>query len=156
MELTNRRFGRLTVLARARRAGDRFYWRVRCSCGAEKEVRGDSLTSGAIRSCGCLWRSVMAARGVHHRRAERFGRLRIVRQVGTVKKRGRVYLCRCDCGKKLRVQRRHLRSGESKSRGCWYKATRTTANMRPRALPLVTWHTGPIQGGRKRQSDRTG
>lgn len=28
-------------------------WNVRCDCGAEKAVRGDSLKRGTTRSCGC-------------------------------------------------------------------------------------------------------
>jgi hypothetical protein len=131
MDLTNRRFGRLSVLHLGSRTTEkRTYWRCRCRCGAEKEVRGDSLIAGAVRSCGCLWRSVMSCRGIRHRRGQRFGRLRVVRQVGTVKKRGRVYLCQCDCGKIINVQGRHLRSGESKSCGCLYHDTRSTANLR--------------------------
>jgi hypothetical protein len=116
MDLTNRRFGRLTVLHRGNRSTEkRTYWLCQCRCGTPKEVRGDSLTRGAVRFCGCLWRSVMSRRGISHRPGHRVGRLRVVRQVGTVKKRGRVYLCQCDCGKKINVQGRHLRSGETQS-----------------------------------------
>ena len=150
MDLTHRRFGRLTVLHLGSRTTEkRTYWRCRCRCGAEKEVRGDSLIAGAVRSCGCLWRSVMSRRGIRHRRGHRFGRLRVVRQVGTVKKRGRVYLCQCDCGKTINVQGRHLRSGESKSCGCWYKATRSTANMRHGQSSAK--HTNPVYDAYHRQ-----
>jgi hypothetical protein len=60
LELTGKRFGRLTVLAFARldQHGST-YWRCLCDCGNESVVRGGDLRSGDIRSCGC-WRSARA------------------------------------------------------------------------------------------------
>lgn len=122
--LTGKQFGRLTVLGRATRKD---YWRCRCACGALKKIRSDSLrANGGTRSCGCLQREAVKARGYHHQRGERFSRLVIIELVGTIKKRGRVYLCLCDCGKKVKVQGRFLRAGTIKSCGCWYRATRMT------------------------------
>jgi hypothetical protein len=55
VDLTGRRFGRLTVLSRdAARAGARAFWLVRCDCGTERSVGGDSLSRGTTASCGCL------------------------------------------------------------------------------------------------------
>jgi Staphylococcus phage HNH endonuclease len=131
MDLTDRRFGRLTVLHRGRRAGHRVYWRVRCVCGVVKEVRADALrTNGGTRSCGCLQREAAKAQGHHHQPGERFGRLRIIRQAGTVKRHGRSYLCRCDCGRTTKVRGDQLRDGTTRSCGCFYSDTRTTANLR--------------------------
>jgi hypothetical protein len=57
------RFGRLLILQEAdmRRSGR--YWHVRCDCGAEKEVRQLSFTSGVVSSCGCLQREAAAITG---------------------------------------------------------------------------------------------
>jgi hypothetical protein len=149
-DLTHRRFGRLTVLSRGRRSATHHaYWRCRCRCGAEKEVRGDSLTSGAIRSCGCLWRSVMSERGVYHRRGERFGRLRIIRQSGVAKRHGRVYLCRCDCGRATKVRGDRLRDGTTRSCGCLYRDSRRTANFRHGQSPAK--NTNPVYDAYYRQ-----
>jgi len=61
------RFGRLTVVARAENERNRHArWYVRCSCGAEKVVRGTELRTGGIRSCGCLQRELTAARLLTH------------------------------------------------------------------------------------------
>jgi hypothetical protein len=55
IDLTDRRFGRLTVL---RRVDDKpkFVprWACRCDCGAERVVDGASLRKGHTQSCGCL------------------------------------------------------------------------------------------------------
>lgn len=57
-DLTGERFGRLEVLGVARKVTsgkrERYYWACRCDCGNEKEVRTDCLTSGLVKSCGCL------------------------------------------------------------------------------------------------------
>jgi hypothetical protein len=55
IDLTDRRFGRLTVL---RRIGTTSYgqpqWLCRCDCGKETTPMGNSLRSGLTTSCGCL------------------------------------------------------------------------------------------------------
>jgi len=58
IDITGLRSGRLVVLGYAHtdeRSG-RSYWHVRCDCGMEKVVLGDSLRTGGSRSCGCLRR----------------------------------------------------------------------------------------------------
>jgi hypothetical protein len=127
INLTGQQFGRLTVLRRGRLVGHKRYWRCRCACGVVKEVRADALrTDGGTRSCGCLQREYSKAQGHHHAPGERFARLVIIRQSGVIKKRGRVYRCACDCGKRVNVQGRFLRDGLVKSCGYYYRATRPT------------------------------
>jgi hypothetical protein len=53
VDLTDRRFGRWTVIAPAERRGKKAMWRCRCDCGASADVETYNLTSGATRSCGC-------------------------------------------------------------------------------------------------------
>jgi hypothetical protein len=89
--------------------------------------RADALrANGGTRSCGCLQREAAHAFGHVHARGERFSRLVIIRQVGCIPKRGRLYRCLCDCGKLVTVEGRRLREGTVQSCGCWYRATRTT------------------------------
>ncbi|KAA3598797.1 MAG: hypothetical protein D8M57_13105 [Candidatus Scalindua sp. AMX11] len=54
-DITGHRFGRLTVLGFGYRSPRREgYWRVLCSCGKMKIVRGADMKNGKIQSCGCL------------------------------------------------------------------------------------------------------
>lgn len=56
-DLTGQRFGRLDVVRETDRTGRRDrvrQWVCFCECGAETVVRHGHLTSGHIRSCGCL------------------------------------------------------------------------------------------------------
>ena len=71
VELTGRRFGRLTVLHRApRRPDGRARWVCRCVCGRESVVDGKSLRSGNTQSCGCLSRDKASARMSMHNQKE--------------------------------------------------------------------------------------
>lgn len=55
IDLTGKRFGRLTVLnADHKSAKQLWYWRCVCDCGKETIVSGDKLRRGATKSCGCL------------------------------------------------------------------------------------------------------
>jgi hypothetical protein len=51
-DLTGETFGRLLVLGPSERRGNRTYWAVRCACGREKWIRGDSMKNGNSSSCG--------------------------------------------------------------------------------------------------------
>ena len=66
IDLTGRKFGRLTVLGHPSKRGRMWYWRVRCRCGTEKDVDRSALVGGKTRSCGCLHREVSAAQARKH------------------------------------------------------------------------------------------
>lgn len=68
LELVGRRFGRLEVIrSDGIRKRDAVHsdtaWLCRCSCGTEKTVIGNSLTSGHTTSCGCVKIERTAAMG---------------------------------------------------------------------------------------------
>src|SRR5688572_29552695 len=55
LDLTGRRFGRLTAIKDIGKTNQGVYnWLCRCDCGNEIVVRGTSLTYGSTKSCGCL------------------------------------------------------------------------------------------------------
>jgi hypothetical protein len=59
VDLSGKKFGRLTVVARV---GPPLRWVCVCNCGSVTVVRPSSLTSGSTRSCGCL-REELTRRG---------------------------------------------------------------------------------------------
>jgi len=125
-DLTGRRFGRLTVICLDHRRNGRSYWYCQCRCGNATVARADCLKNRSIRSCGCYHREVFLRSGYIHKPGTRFSRLVVIKTIGRDKEHGRIYLCRCDCGNKVHVQGRYLRSGESTSCGCRYDETRET------------------------------
>lgn len=67
IDLTGKTFGRLTVQSRkivkgARRA----IWNCLCECGKTHTASGSDLTTGDIRSCGCLGKEMLVARNITH------------------------------------------------------------------------------------------
>ena len=50
---------------------------------------------------------------------KKYGRLYVVKRVGTSKDGQKTYLCRCDCGNEKVVKSGNLKSGKTKSCGCF-------------------------------------
>lgn len=64
MDLTGKRFGKLTVAKEAGRyAKDKYIkmWICQCDCGNEHITRQDSLQAGRVKSCGCIHSKVDSA-----------------------------------------------------------------------------------------------
>lgn len=62
LDLTGKKFGRLTVVGRAPKlqSSPAVRWNVKCDCGIEKVVNSQKLRLGETRSCGCLKRDTMS------------------------------------------------------------------------------------------------
>lgn len=55
IDMTGKKFGRLTVLERVKVAGEnKAHWLCKCDCGNVKIVSGGHLRLGHTQSCGCL------------------------------------------------------------------------------------------------------
>ena len=54
VDLTGKRFGRLTVISRAENKSHDVRWNCICDCGKSTISHSYSLTSGRTKSCGCL------------------------------------------------------------------------------------------------------
>lgn len=54
-DLVGKRFGKLVVVSFDRTCEERHrtFWNCVCDCGEKKSIRGDSLKSGKVVSCGC-------------------------------------------------------------------------------------------------------
>lgn len=58
IDLSGERFGRLTVLQKAKSRNGQARWICKCDCGKLISVFGHSLRSGNTKSCGCLQRDI--------------------------------------------------------------------------------------------------
>jgi hypothetical protein len=54
IDLTGKKFNRLTVICLYPRKKSGTFWRCKCDCGKETIVNGGSLKNNHIKSCGCL------------------------------------------------------------------------------------------------------
>lgn len=66
-DLTDKRFGRLLVVARAASINKQTAWKCRCKCGNTAVVRSAYLRSGKTTSCGCFQRESASLRQSTHR-----------------------------------------------------------------------------------------
>lgn len=126
INLTEQRFGRLTVLYRAPNRGKKVCWHCRCDCGNEKDIPAASLRSGKSQSCGCL-RIERVKQALHQRIiheinvGERYGHLVVTSVNGD-----NTVTCLCDCGNTTTVRRDHLYTNNTTNCGCrnWPKISR--------------------------------
>lgn len=115
---TGKTYGRLTVLGRAPRGNRKYgaaYWDCLCTCGNRTVSTGWSLRYGCALSCGCFNRDALSARFVDET-GKRYGRWLVLEKAG--RRKGAVWLCRCDCGTEREVHGKSLRGGVSTSCGC--------------------------------------
>ena len=116
-DITGQRSGMVTALEKTeqKRRGA-ILWRCRCDCGKEFFTEGYKISGGKIQSCGCL----RNAHKFKNLTGQRFGRLTALERLA--EKRGKdssyLWLCRCDCGKELKVSVNALVGGHYTSCGC--------------------------------------
>lgn len=106
IDLTGKKFGKLTVVSRASHIKGRTQWNCICDCGNKIIVMTKYLKGGNTRSCGCL-RQLPS----EDLTGQKFGKLIVISYAGEGK-----WNCSCECGKKIKVLSSSLR--EIKSCGC--------------------------------------
>lgn len=115
--LIGKQFGKLTVLALSEtRLSNKPTWICKCECGKITNVRGECLTSGHTKSCGC-------GQGVKIQVGDRFGKLTILERLGyaTTNKRTVLWKCQCDCGNIVNYTTPQLRQTGRTNCGCEQK-----------------------------------
>ena len=66
VDITGKKYNKLTAIKFSHRAKAGYCWFFRCDCGNEKVIRKDSVVSGATKSCKCLLKEKSAERGYRH------------------------------------------------------------------------------------------
>ena len=99
VDLSGRRFFRLTVLARDTTHAPGTYWVCRCDCGRAHSVLAQNLVTGRVKSCGC-WQTEARRHQRLDLSGHRYGRLLVLEPAR--RHRRSAWLCRCDCGTQVR------------------------------------------------------
>jgi len=148
-----KKYGRLIVIGMTnKRTNSReVIWKCQCDCNNQIEVSSGNLTSGAIRSCGCLQKESIAKIGADRAGANikniignRYGRLIVLKDTGKRKNRAVIWECKCDCGKIVEVYSNSLLQGNTKSCGCLQKE-KATENIL--TFLEISEHSGNWKGG---------
>lgn len=125
IDITGMKFNKLTVIRRYEfnNSQNKPLWVCICDCENTEEiiVTGSSLKNGGTKSCGCLKTQHIKSLGKSSAKnlmSLKFGRLFVVKKVGSTKNRRVVWLCKCDCGNEIEIESSSLLSGATKSCGC--------------------------------------
>ena len=125
IDLTGKRFGRLTVLGKhaGTKHGQHARWDCICDCGNTTISDGGSLRAGKTKSCGCLCAENNSKAKTKSLVGQRFGRLTVLEYAGTNHNHQALWKCACDCGSEIAVIGSNLRSGNTISCGCFHLET---------------------------------
>lgn len=117
--LIGKTFHYLTVIQRVVVNG-KIMWKAQCKCGNIITVRGNSLTSGHTRSCGCFHRERVSEDARRDFTGLKVGLLTVTGRSERKDKMGDYYwYCDCECGtKNHEVTGHHLSSQRVLSCGC--------------------------------------
>lgn len=119
-DLTGQTFGRLTIIKQG--TSDKhghIMWECQCMCGGTKTALTNSLRSGRTQSCGCL--SHKATHNFTDITGQTFGRLIVMGRAENTKPGKVRWKCLCVCGGTTITGTHELRSGNTKSCGCFGK-----------------------------------
>lgn len=122
IDLTGKRFGRITVLERAddyiSPSGHKnVRWKCKCDCGNEFIVNPSRLTSGKITSCGCE----KLENFISEKIGRRFGKLTCIAYSHKECGVGHFFKFKCDCGKEVIRNISKVQTGQVNSCGCLRK-----------------------------------
>lgn len=114
------RFGKLTVLSKSdQKKNGRTSWNCICDCGKTTVVRGNILTGGSTKSCGCARYEDLTGK--------RFGKLIVTGCSDEKRGSFRVWNCVCDCGNTTKATANSLKCGKVTSCGCVFREASSKA-----------------------------
>jgi len=110
----NERYGLLTVIKRkGRNSSNHVTWECICECGKKTICTSNNLRAGHTKSCGHLKNKSV----FEDLSGRKFGRLLVKK--GFIKNSISYWNCICECNNKTIVSSGHLKSGHTKSCGCF-------------------------------------
>lgn len=131
-DITGMRFGYVIVIREAdpimRDSGvmER-RWLCKCDCGNYVTINRSTLKPGTKSSCGCKIKPIDINSG------DRFGKLVVIKQCENVRDSSghmrRAFICRCDCGRIVRVKGHDFNRGRIK---CGHCSKNTPKNKKQR------------------------
>lgn len=116
--MTDKKFGRLTIVERDMSRMSHQYYICKCECGNVTSTRLSRLKNGSTRSCGCLANELTSQRSQKNLIGRKFGKLEVLDFAGKDRWGQTLYKCKCDCGKDTVVPGYGLTRKVSPYRSC--------------------------------------
>lgn len=155
IDLTGKKYGKLTVLRRVKDDSGYSTWECKCDCGNSVLVDSRRLRRGTTTSCGCDKKGNVRKVGGRTKdiTGKRYGKLVALYPLDKTENSGSVlWRCRCDCGNEVDVSVASLNRGNNKSCGCLKKEYQRLVHDR---LHLIDGTCVEWLDGRKSRSDNT-
>ena len=134
IDLTWKKFGKLTVIKRDTSYKKIVRWICKCDSGNTKTVRGHCLKDGTTISCGCLsGKSNIGKRRTDKAKeniGKKFNRLTIISVERNPKQGGYWMVCSCDCGNITNQVYSDLKNSKVRSCGCYNKRRAKETNTK--------------------------
>lgn len=115
-DYTGMKFHKLTVLNERENRNGKTYLKCLCDCGNETWVSNGNLTSGEVKSCGCMHSKTIRKYGENFI-GMKFNSLTVIEK-GECSNHGLLWKCKCDCGKECYATAYQLESGAKQSCNC--------------------------------------
>lgn len=133
LDLTNQKFNKLSPIETEYKRNGAYYWKCLCDCGNYVTVYGPDIKNGHTKSCGCIPNNKP-----EDLTGQKFGRL-----VATILNsiRPPKWLCKCDCGNEIIVPAGRLKSGNTKSCGCYMRETASKRMSKQTGKNNHRWRT---------------
>lgn len=117
VDLTGKRFTKLTVVTLIPKINGKIHWLCKCDCGNEVRTSTGNLNSGNSKSCGC-YQYERRLDGIKEEMIGiTFGRLKVMSWDCNIKE-ANLWNCKCTCGNEVRVRTGDLNKGHTQSCGC--------------------------------------
>jgi hypothetical protein len=122
IDISGKRFGKLTAIKYMYSEKGQRYWLFKCDCGREKNIRIVSVTAGKVKSCGCIAENRRIVKDKNNLENKKFNNLKLI-QFHHKGKGGEYWTCVCDCGNTKIIKLSDVVGGKIKSCGCLSKKT---------------------------------
>lgn len=154
-DLSGNRYGKLLAVKPNGEKNRRksYIWECDCDCGNKKFIAAEHLTTGSVKSCGCLKPGNPAA----DLTGKKYGRLTVISRAEKPEE-GLTgiyvyFLCRCDCGKEIITRATALKGGLTKSCGCLSKESVSNKQWRGFEGISITYFNKVKTGAKHRGID---
>lgn len=123
IDITNQKFGKLTALKPTEeRKWNSIVWECQCECGKIVKIPAGQLTSGQVKSCGCLKieKDHEPKGNVKDELGNKYGHLTVIARAGSDPNGQALWECECDCPAHTHIITTggNLRKGHTQSCGC--------------------------------------
>ena len=123
IDLTGKEYQYFKVIDRNNeRKGKNVWWNCLCHCGKTFIATTTEINKGTRKSCGCMKSKLLSEAHLQDLTGQQFGKLTVLRRDFDHPQNGQkvrtYWVCQCECGNVVSIERTHLVNRNQTSCGC--------------------------------------